>query len=235
MIINQNIKASRNLSAYCRLNKSILFCSNSYDVLKKGGTMKQLHYFIFVLFFSAQTFAGILIEPYIGYKTGGSEQTSGSTKNEYDSSGYGLGARLGYSTMGFSLGLQYEMGSHEVEQTKPTTVKATEYDTSLLGAFVGFSMPLIRFWGSYFFSANTEVSKANPDAGDEKGDEVNGSGYGLGVGFTGFPFIAINLEYRMLTMDEVKSGGVTYNLPVSGNSEVDAKEFMLSLSVPLDF
>jgi hypothetical protein len=183
---------------------------------------------------TSNLFAGVLIEPYLGYRTGSTEQTIDGTKYEKDLSGHVIGARLGYGFMGLSFGLQYEIGAVEYEQTKPTSAPGTDYDTTALGAFIGFGVPLFRVWGTYFFSADSEVSKNNPAEEDVKGDEANGKGFALGAGFTGLPFLALNLEYRMITIDEVSSSGTTYALPIQGNSEVDVKEIIFSVSVPLD-
>ena len=64
---------------------------------------------------------------------------------------------------------------------------------------------------------------------------LSGSALKLGVGFTGLPFVALNLEYIMNDYNKYKSPGVDQSIDSSGYLK-DAKmnSILFSLSVPFD-
>lgn len=202
--------------------------------------MKKLLLLTFLIF-SSSVFAGILVEPYLGYRTGGYEQSvTGEGLYSYDHSGHEYGLRLGGSYLGFMAGLQYGIGVVDTEvDTQPATGSRSgkaEFDTTVMGAFVGFSgIPFFRVWGTYFFNYDWESKKEVSTRNVDNKEEYNGSGYSLGVGFTGIPFISLNLEYRLATFDENKSNEGTYKLPHGNDGEMDVKEIFLSVSAPFNF
>lgn len=178
----------------------------------------------------------LYVEPYVGYRLNATEVNTSAGTAAYSWDGVGMGARLGGSFLMFAAGLQYEMGSYEESLDEAIGGVAagstnTEYDTTNLGAFVAFTgLPLINVWGTYFFSSELEYS-ASSDATDI-GSTINGSGYGVGAGFTGLPFLSINLDYRMYAYDEAtNAAGVTQTL----TNEYESSEIMLSISSPWDF
>jgi hypothetical protein len=61
-------------------------------------------------------------------------------------------------------------------------------------------------------------------------DELSGNTTTLGVGFTGLPFVSLNLELRMISLDKFKdvSTGLEYTRDYSAN------EVVLGVSLPLD-
>jgi len=191
----------------------------------------------------SQAQAGILIEPYLGYifsaDTKETGSGSGSFDYKYDYSGLNYGGRLGYSTFGLQVGLDYNMASYDYETSNSTTKLKDAYDFNAFGAFVGFKFPvLLRVWGTYYF--NAELKDKDSGSGGvytPSGSKFNGNGFGLGAGFTGLPFVNINLEYRSFTYDEgTTSAGVKLNLPdtTNGVGKHSASEMILSLSVPFD-
>ena len=128
-------------------------------------------------------------------------------------------------------GLDYTKGTEaELEiQTTTTTVKQ-DADQSTLGLFVGYNLPvMLRAWAAYYLSTSIELQ-----SGAAVGDEYNGKGYGLGLGFTGLPFVSLNLEYRMMTFDELKDKSAGSTSTLSGTNEIDYNQLMLSVSLPLD-
>ena len=103
------------------------------------------------------------------------------------------------------------------EDVFKNNVKQTDW-----GAFVGFEFPiLVRVYAGYIFSAKGEVST---DFGKAK---MEGAGTKVGVGFTGLPFVDINVEYRRGTYDDVKIGGVK-------SDDTDFSSLMLGVSLPLN-
>ncbi len=195
-----------------------------------------------LILFCRPSHAGLLLEPFLGYNIGSIEYTVSNTNTaldgsyEFDLTGTELGGRIGYSFLGLNAGLQYSMGSYtKSDSTKPAGVAASaddDYDATLMGAFIGFNFPiLVRVWGTYYFDYTLEDTN-----GDDKGDEDSGSGIGLGIGFTPIPFLSINLEYRMLSIDEAKDatdGSIT-RYPSSTVGEIDNNMIFLSVSAPFD-
>jgi hypothetical protein len=93
--------------------------------------------------------------------------------------------------------------------------KADSWDkTAAFVAFKPIVIPL-RVYGRYFIDAGLADSSSEDD-----------SGYGVGVGFTGLPFISINLDYNKYNND-VTVGSTT--------TSFDASEIMLTLSLTFDF
>ncbi len=190
----------------------------------------------FLFTFSAN--AGFLVEPYLGYSFGSQSfdvSNSGvlNGKYEFSHNGYRAGARLGYQFLGFMGGIDYGIGSFgRSVDSLPSGVTATSEDESFsqFGIFAGYELPILfRFWATYYVSAEWE--------GKDSKDENSGSGFGLGAGFTGLPFVSLNLEYKSFTMDETKDGttGFVTKYPTSTLSDTSINEIVLSVSLPLDF
>lgn len=202
------------------------------QVMKKFKLMAA-----FVAFFGWVSAAQALLylEPYAGYRLSSFDITAAGQTYEFSQSGIGYGARVGTSLIPFiTVGLQYEMGTYGLDlDTSGVTsnLSTEEYDSTHMGIFAAFtSLPLVNVWGTYFLSSNLEVSKAGSNA---VGDTIKGSGYGLGAGFTGLPFLSINVDYRMFSYDKFESAaGVESSL--AAGSERDVTEIMLSISSPWD-
>lgn len=192
---------------------------------------------IFVMSFFAlnSAKAGIHIEPYLGYSLAGSgDVTFTNSKYDLSYSSPTIGGRLGYSMLGFMAGLDYSMQSFNLK----SEIGSTEYKDGVkknqLGIFVGYELPiLLRVWGTYFISSKLEGDDAPAvnqliDRNDEFSD---GGGYALGVGFTGLPFVSLNLEYRTLEYDKYEVSGVAAS---NYTEKLDLSEILFSVSLPLD-
>ena len=170
----------------------------------------KLLFLITIFTLSLTSHAALLVEPLVGYNINGT--TSTEDLNTADSfSGTSYGGRLGWQNFGFQLGLDYLSSS--------LTTKNDDQDASFQdwGAFVGFKFPVFfRVYAGYIFSSTGECKDADAEY-------TKGSGSKVGIGFTGIPFININLEYRKLTYSE-------YN-DLEMDTKVDA--IMLGLSLPL--
>lgn len=169
-----------------------------------------------LLLTSASTQAGVLVEPIIGLNVNHKLES-----DNYDVSGVGgaFGGRLGYQNYGFQLGLDYLSSSTDMDDKKfKNNFKSQDW-----AAFVGFEFPiLVRVYAGYIFSSTGEVKMT---AGEAKLKE--GSGTKIGIGFTGLPFVDINVEYRRGTYDDVKVGGIK-------GDKTDFSATMISLSLPLN-
>lgn len=153
---------------------------------------------------STSSFAGLMLEPYLGtgqYAT--SFDSSLLTDSEADGESYTtVGGRVGYSFLLVSAGLDYELMSLDDASVTNT------------GFFVGVDLPILfRFYGKYIFNSNFDDDDIDLDF--ENGTVV-------GVGFTGLPFVVINLEVSSLN----------YTFDLSGN-DVDAAVAATALTVSL--
>lgn len=164
---------------------------------------------ILSLFSMKRAHSSILLEPYIGSHFFGSERTVGSDVDKL--SGMAFGARVGFQTLGFMAGVNYKTGSFSVDDATSDIDSYTN-----MGAFIGYEFPiLIRVWGEYVFSSTLDF---------EGGGELEkGNGTTLGVGYTGLPFISINLE--MSTVDGYETSAGT-------SSIAEFKTTFLSVSFP---
>nr|BDT28208.1 outer membrane beta-barrel protein [Bacteriovorax sp. HI3] len=183
--------------------------------------VKKLALVLGVVFLSAQTAsASLLIEPHIGYNLSGSGDAGGV---EYDYNGPQLGARIGWQNLGLMLGLDYTRSSYEQEAKSSTGTVKTDMKRNEFGVFAGYNFPiLVRAWGAYYFSNTTK-------ADNSINTEYKGNTKELGVGFTGLPFLSINLMYRMVNFDEFESSAGNGSL----SPERDFKEIVLGVSLPL--
>lgn len=171
---------------------------------------------------TSSAYAGVLVDPYVGYSFGSS---SYDTK-KYDYNTAQFGARLGYQQFGFMAGLDYSLSGTTTLNVKHQAGNTTKYDITKhqFGLFVGYQLPVMfRFWGTYFLDASMK-DKLNPPTTN------SGKGYALGLGFTGLPFVSLNLEYRSFTYVDETQSGVTSKL---NPPDWKMKEIFLSISVPL--
>ena len=178
--------------------------------------------FSIVSFHNNKAEAGFMIEPYLGYEIG--KMTLEGTINntpippvEGDFNGFNLGARLGFTMLTFSAGVDYMLTTGDDDNN-------TESSINHLGVFVGFDFPvLLRLYAVYMFSVTNSYKDSN-------GSDVDyeGSGYKVGLGFTGLPLVSINLDMIVREFDEETGTvlGLPYELSLKSAST------MLSISVP---
>ncbi len=165
---------------------------------------------IFAFMASTSAFAGGYIEPYVGYETGKVE----STGSDEDVKGMTFGGKLGYSQLGLALGVDYMKGDLKIESSP-----SVDFDTTDMGAFIQYTFPiLLKVSGTYFLSSEAEIGT---------GGELKGKGYKIGAGFTGFPFITLNLDMINVNYDEIEGSNV--------NPDIDRKTYMLSVGLPFNF
>ncbi|MCB0385795.1 MAG: hypothetical protein KDD43_10415 [Bdellovibrionales bacterium] len=160
--------------------------------------------------------ADFLIEPFAGYETGNIKDNNSSGEADYKGMAYGL--RLGVKMLGLGVGAEYAGGALETDQTP-----AAKYSFKNMGAFISYDFPvMVRAYMTYFFAADTDID-VTPTA------TLKGSGYRVGLGFTSFPFMTINVEYLVRNWDEAEQGGTKTSL------DYTSKTTMLSLAFPLSF
>lgn len=188
--------------------------------------IKSLLVLLTLTIFSSSAMAGWYVEPYLGYALGGKNENASSS---VDYSAPVFGGRLGYSFLGVAVGAEGSLMSTEWEATGGAT---TDYKYTNLGVFFSYTAPiLLRVWGTYHLSSSAENTD---DASSSKGSKFTGGGYSVGAGFTGLPFVVLNLEYRVLKHDEFESASGT-KTSLGGTTERDDSALILSVSLPLDF
>jgi hypothetical protein len=191
---------------------------------------------LFTLVFSTASQASLLIEPFLGYSMMDVDQaTTPARKGE--ANGLGYGARLGAQFMGLMGGFQYDSAmSAELESTNGLVTTKDDLKRTHMGVFVGYNLPIMfRFWGTYFFNSEVEGEDSENSNGGvnyiDATETLSGSGYGLGLGWTGLPFLSINLEYRKFEYDEEED---TNSTPTTSNIDpkIETSEIMISVSFP---
>ena len=167
---------------------------------------------IFAFGFSSH--ADLLVEPYAGYHFGKYGQTEDTEDNV---NGVSLGARLGFQSLGFMVGADYMTGSWS-DDADPSA----DVTPSVLGLFVGYNFPvMLRVYGTYGIQNKLKL-KYPSSTYNYEGDFLK-----LGVGFTGLPFVSVNLEYIAASYDEYDDGAV--------DPAMDSKMFGVTVSLPLTF
>ncbi|MCB0348265.1 MAG: hypothetical protein KDD37_05490 [Bdellovibrionales bacterium] len=167
--------------------------------------------------YSSSAMAGLYVEPYLGYVISGDSEikVAGSSISDGDLTGASYGLRAGWSLpVMFAFGLEYQGGTLTYEVSGSAD---EDYDFSAVGLFASAKFIFVKAYATYFFDATIE---------DESNTEYSGSGYKIGVGYTGLPFIAINLDYSVFNYDEAS--------PSISGVDVDSTMTMLSVSVPFD-
>ncbi len=179
-----------------------------------------------VLGISSNAKADLLIEPVVGYNLGYSLDVKfdsvamASSNQKYTGGGGGsYGGRLGYQNFGLQLGLDYLKSSINMNDSDFKSNIAT----SEWAGFVGYEFPImLRVYAGYIF-AGSGTGKNKLDQTTELSKE---SGTKIGLGFTGLPFIDINLEYRRATWTQNSFGGTDYD------GSFTYSTIMLGLSAP---
>ncbi|PIK15916.1 outer membrane beta-barrel protein [Halobacteriovorax sp. JY17] len=190
-----------------------------------------------LLLFTSQSFAGVLVEPFLGFGIGSGEYVSGAQTADNKYTGPQFGARLGYTALGFMGGLEYRKTSGSLSYDKHSgggvwanSGTDQDYSGTEIGAFIGYELPiLLRAYVGYTFNTKWELDKNGTWIGAAN-DELSGNTTTLGVGFTGLPFVSLNVEFRMIELDKYKnvSAGTETSADYSSN------EVVLGVSLPLD-
>lgn len=170
--------------------------------------------------FSGAAQASLLIEPHVGYILGGNADYNNA---DVSYNGPDYGARLGGQWLGVMAGLDYSHSTFTTEIKSSLVNGKLDKKRDMVGVFAGYNFPiLLRAWATYYFSTKTTNTQTN--ALGTNGNYTKGNATELGIGFTGLPFLSINLSYRMSTQDENQSGAL--------NPELETKEIVLGVSAP---
>jgi hypothetical protein len=183
--------------------------------LSREILMKKL-LLIALLLCSVNAFAGIYLEPYVGYlansydikvsgTVSGTPQEIEDTEND---SGVAFGGKVGYSIPLMAIGADY--------------LKAGELTD--IGPFVEFRLPLfLKFRATYIMSSTTEA--------EDDDLKFKGSGFKAGLAFSLLSVLSINLDYIATSYDELDG-----SIPGFETDKVDVKRsaVMASIGFPFD-
>lgn len=159
------------------------------------------------LLMSTQANAGIMLEPYISYIVSG--DSSGESVK-----GTEMGARVGWSTLGFGLGIDAAVAGTYTYET------SGDYKPSYVGVYASYTFPiLVRAYGAYLPGAKLKNDTST----------VTGNATKIGVQYTGLPFIAIGVETVSYNATEVEIGGSTFS---ASGSQTQTR---LAVSAPFNF
>lgn len=159
---------------------------------------------LIVLFFLVIPFnanAGFLLEPYVAKSLSGDWKTSGSKE---DASMSVTGVKMGYhSPTGFLVGGDLQLGIGEYDNLVAGLASSDAAQVAISG-FVGYQTAMgLRGYIHYFFSSAVVADDILAEL------ELRGKGFKFGVGYSVLPWLAVNLEYHMMTYDEYKNTTTT--------------------------
>jgi hypothetical protein len=172
-----------------------------------------------VLFGKEISQAGIYIEPYLGYESGTNKgeftvTSLGTSEVDLDVSGLGYGAKLGYSLSNLTFGVDYQMAKLT---EKEEGAEDDESDYTDLGVFFSYGMSSFKLNLGYMLNSKIDADDVT----------LEGSGFKVGVTYSGFSPVNINLDYISSTYDQITVEGVDSSLI----TDEDLKRSSVMLSV----
>lgn len=180
---------------------------------------------VFAFFASTSAYAGVYIEPYVGYGMGSSKGDFnivgvGTATVDQTNKGLVFGGKLGMSSLGLAGGLDYSQFKSK-DHDKTGSNPDSDSTVTNIGVFVQYKFPILfKVSASYLFSAESKTDDTTS----------TGSGFKIGAGYTGLPFVAINVDYISTKSTKIKSDLYTID-----NVDVKSDLTMLSVSLPFDF
>ena len=184
---------------------------------------------LFALTTTAQ--AGFLFEPYIGYDfsmSGTLKTMPSGPEDKVSFSYYETGGRLGWIFDWFGIGIDSDWKTPKLKFDD--LAGSNELDTTMnnFGVFVGLYLGNRAQWmirGKYYFMSMLKAD--NGVSGVTAGDEFKGTGYGVDLGYRFLHWLAINVEYTMVTYDDFNGATDVF--------ELETSDLLVSISFPLDF
>lgn len=175
--------------------------------------------FALILGTASVSHAGIMLEPYLGMEMGKySTNSAGDGKSEMTN----MGIRVAYTLPVLVwVGLDATLGMSG--KLKPDAGGDADMKRTSLGAVVGVDLPiLLRAWAGVGLTNELKVDNV-------LNTKYKGGYTKFGIGFTGLPFVSLNLE---LIKDDFKDTSSDL-----GTSSADFKHdtYMISVSLPLEF
>ncbi|MFI5391019.1 MAG: outer membrane beta-barrel protein [Bacteriovoracales bacterium] len=170
--------------------------------------MKKYLILIFT-FYSLNIYAGLLLEPYVGFDF----STYGKTENgnlNVDWRSFEFGGRIGYIWDTFMVGVDIDSKDKKVEYGP------NDQDTEISnrGVFAGWNWEDWALRLKYYFNADWRI---------QGGSSYSGNGFGLDVAYRIKPNISINLEFTRITYDNFENDG-----------DLETHDILIAVSFPFD-
>jgi len=181
-------------------------------------------FFTVILFLTSLAQAGFHFEPYLGQSLNGTWKEGASTD---DVSMTEFGFKMGYQApVGIQVGGELQMGVVNDKKLIGGTTN-DKAGQAAFGIYLGYQSPIgLRFYAHYLFaSALVYDDTFNTDYG--------GRGYKLGAGYSLLSWLALNLEYHMMTYDKYKNDVVSSFTTLSPEHKDNV--LLLVLSFPFNF
>lgn len=157
------------------------------------------------------------LEPFVGMAFNSSAEMGGA---ENSVSGTTVGARVGFTKAGFSVGMDGRRNAWVFDPDSGGS--KSNYTFTQLGLFIGYELPtMVRFWGSYVLS----MEGVDDDDTDNKLKE--GSGMVFGVGFKVVPFMSLNFELSNLSTAKAETSAAEVDF------DADYTAYTIGVSLPL--
>jgi hypothetical protein len=186
--------------------------------------MKNSLYAVVLLLSLMSSAFAITIEPLVGHNFAGKSEVHGGGGKYSGINGLGYGGRIAYQKLGVTVAADYlhsDLDMHDSDFGR-------KLNTNEFAGLVGFRFPfLLKIYGGYVFSANGSGDYKTSGLPSQSLKLNSGHGYKLGAGWTFFPLLDFNIEYRSLQFDDYKLGGV------KNKSNADLSIWMVSVSMPI--
>ena len=175
--------------------------------------MLRISYLI-LFFISLDCFAGLFIEPYLGYAFKGEGKTTFSNVAEIDHlyTSVNYGAKLGYGFLtNHLLGIDYCAQSHFLDSDQATAKASDKVSRSQLGIFYGLLFRRFILSFTQFTSATmngADAANTNNQVFTDVNDFAKGSGSSIGLGFRYSTNLNLALQMRKFDFKEWQNNGV---------------------------
>lgn len=185
---------------------------------------------VFYVLCSNVAFAGVMVEPVLGYSADSYKVTAvNGQQADLTATGMNYGVRIGYklpSIVWFAADYAQTSGTAKYDNVVAPDL---DYSHNSLGLDVGVDMPVgFRAWLGYGFNDTLKFKTSSAT------DTFTGSSYKVGVGYKIVPKVSLNLEYWAGTYKKYDNGTTSVDLDAVYSS-FNPSGVTVSVSVPLGF
>ena len=181
--------------------------------------------------------AGFLVEPWLGYNmaTSGKGATEVGYNLEFEHSSPSIGAKIAYTRFNFEFGADLAHQSFSLEtdnETEGVTVK-DDFKRTDIYLYAGLKLPvLMKGWFKYLVSSSFKGGEGGGPSGWPENTEFSKpSGFAIGIGYSAFPMVNLNAEFKKLSWGEYNAYGRTETF----REDMSLSEILFSVSLPLSF
>ncbi len=189
-----------------------------------------------LLFFVAQSQAGILFEPYAGYTIGDLKMNTGAAypvaamqSHSYSGSidGFGYGAKLAWTFDRLYFGGEYQAARAKEKLNSSDTV--TDWNNTSIFGIVGLQL----YQGLRLSYGMTVTPHKSEEVGDPDRITYTGSAQKLSLGFRYRAPFAINVDYIQYNLKKFTQG-TTEGFVKDRFDKLNYSAFLLSISFPFE-